>query len=51
MLGGDYDMNNRLNGERMEKAQRLRYLKINHLIQCLQGTNNAERIHTERWTD
>lgn len=37
-------MNNRLNGERMEKAQRVRYLKINHLIQYLQGTNNEERI-------
>lgn len=45
MLGGDYDMNNRLNGERMEKAQDARYSKINHLIQYLQGTNNADSIH------
>jgi hypothetical protein len=34
---GDYEMNNK----RMEKAQDFRYSKINHLIQYLQGTNNA----------
>jgi hypothetical protein len=39
--GGDYGMNIRANGERMEKAQEFRYSKINHLIQYLQGTNNA----------
>jgi hypothetical protein len=37
-------MNIRANGERMEKAQELRYSKINHLIQYLQGTNNAGLI-------
>jgi hypothetical protein len=37
-------MNIRAKGERMEKAQEFRYSKINHLIQYLQGTNNAELI-------
>jgi hypothetical protein len=40
-IEGDYGMNIRANGERMEKAQEFRYSKINHLIQYLQGTNNA----------
>jgi hypothetical protein len=34
-------MNTRANDKRMEKAQELRYSKINHLIQYLQGTNTT----------
>lgn len=37
-------MNIQSNGKRIEKAQSVRYLKINHLIQYLQDTNSAERI-------
>jgi hypothetical protein len=42
--GGDFEMNIRANGERLEKAQGFRYSKINHLIRYLQGTNNAGLI-------
>jgi hypothetical protein len=34
-------MNIQSKGERLEKAQEVRYSKINHLIQYLQGTNTA----------
>jgi hypothetical protein len=40
-VGGDYEMNIQSKGERLEKAQEVRYSKINHLIQYLQGTNTA----------
>lgn len=32
-VGGDYEMNIQSKGERLEKAQEVRYSKINHLIQ------------------
>jgi hypothetical protein len=37
-------MNIQANGKRIEKAQEFRYSKINHLIQYLQGLNNARLI-------